>query len=180
MGEWPWPTGDQRQGWGRTKSCWVPGRCPHLGKAMALTHELRQVPGCPHTPGKKNLCSAVDRGSTPKRVSILAAVSCWPLYKIASVCQSWAAAARVAGGAAYRVGTPGAKSLQWHWGAPRTLAISGGHTRATSPGVPKDVREPAQTKGPGTAGGQVPLPRGTQPGPVCVSPPGHPAKALPP
>lgn len=39
-------------------------------------------------------------------------------------------------------------------------------------GVPRDVRELAWTKGPGTARGQVPLPQGMWPSPVCVSPPG--------
>lgn len=53
MKAWTQPTGDQHQRWERTKFCWVPGRCPHLGKAMALTHGLWQVLRCPCTPGKE-------------------------------------------------------------------------------------------------------------------------------
>jgi len=55
------------------------------------------------------------------------------------------------------------------------LAAGGGTQEPCRPhpqGVPKDVKEPAWTKGPGTAVGRVPLAQGAQPGPMCVSPPG--------
>lgn len=102
-------------------------------------------------------------GPTAKQVSILAAASCWPLYKTASVCQSWAAAAGVAGGAACRVGTRGAKSLQWHRGAPHMLAAGGGHTRAsssTSPGGAQRRQGSSMDKGPWCCQGLGPTPTG--------------------
>ena len=131
---------------------------------------------------KGNLCSAPDIGPTAKRVSICAAASSWLLYKTASVCQSWAAAAEVAEVLPAGWAPPGPNPYGGT-GEPCTrLQLSGVTREPHHPhpqGVPKDVREPAWTKGPGAAGGQVPLPRGTQPSPVCVSPSGHPAKALP-
>lgn len=112
---------------------------------------------------KGNLCSAPSIGPTAKQVPILAAASCWPLYKTAPVCQSWAAAAGVTGGAACRVGTHGAKSLKWHWGAPHMLAAGGGHTRAspsTSPGGAQRRQGSSMDKGPWCCQGLGPTPMG--------------------
>lgn len=70
------------------------------------------------------------------------------------MCQSQAAASGEAGGAACSVGTPRDKSLWRHWGALHTLVSGAGTREFHHPhpqGVPRDVREPARTKGPGAA-----------------------------